>query len=97
MFPTFSVVGAPGFDCTADDVEDLDRLLSSTIDYTEFVSTPAVQSVRSHTTGPKALDDLSAVHGGTVQPLDTAHQNKKQRALDKSRDAQKRFRQRQKV
>lgn len=92
MHSTFSV--DPNFDCSMD---DLDRLISNNDDFTDFVSAPSLPSVL---TQPKALHgDMSqrAVDFRHKPPPDAALQGRKQRALDKSRDAQKRFRQRQKV
>ena len=90
---TFSGV-EPNFDCTMD---DLDRLICNNDDFTDFVSAPSLPSVL---TQPKALQGViqeRAVDFRHKPSPDAALQGRKQRALDKSREAQKRFRQRQKV
>lgn len=81
-----------------DSLDDLDRLLSNSADFTDFVTAPTFSSVYSQ---PKGLQgENNAGRRGTLRPDDTPDttlQGRKQRALDKSREAQKRFRQRQKV
>ncbi|KAL0035734.1 hypothetical protein WJX77_000797 [Trebouxia sp. C0004] len=81
-----------------DSLDDLDRLLSNSADFTDFVSAPTLPSVYSQ---PKGLQGESiAGPRVTLRPDDTPDttlQGRKQRALDKSREAQKRFRQRQKA
>ncbi|KAL0020956.1 hypothetical protein WJX79_007575 [Trebouxia sp. C0005] len=85
-------------DCTMDSLDDLDRLLSNSADFTEFVTAPDLPSVYSQ---PKDVqNENTAGRRGTLRPDDTPDptlQGRKQRALDKSREAQKRFRQRQKA
>ncbi len=89
---------APNYDCTMDSLDDLNRLLSNSADFTDFVTAPTLPSVYSQ---PKALQgENNAGRLGTLRQDDApdkALQGRKQRALDKSREAQKRFRQRQKV
>ena len=89
---------APSHDCTMDSLDDLDRLLSNSADFSDFVTAPTLPSVYSQ---PKGLQgENNAGRRGTLRPDDTPDttlQGRKQRALDKSREAQKRFRQRQKV
>ncbi len=81
-----------------DSLDDLDRLLSNSADFTDFVTAPTLPSVYSQ---PKGVPgENKAGRRGTLRPDDTPDptlQGRKQRALDKSREAQKRFRQRQKV
>ncbi len=91
---------APSNDRTMDSLDDLDRLLSNSADFTDFVTAPTLPPAYSQ---PKGLQgENNAGRLGTLRPddtpdRDTALQGRKQRALDKSREAQKRFRQRQKV
>ena len=89
---------APSYDRTMDSLDDLDRLLSNSADFTDFVAASTLPSDYSQ---PKGLQgENSAGRRGTFRPVDTPDttlQGRKQRALDKSREAQKRFRQRQKV
>lgn len=89
---------APSYDRTMDSLDDLDRLLSNSADFTDFVAASTLPSDYSQ---PKGLQgENSAGRRGTFPPVDTPDttlQGRKQRALDKSREAQKRFRQRQKV
>ena len=83
----------PDYDRTTDSLDDLDHLLSNTDNFTEFVTTPidgSLQTPEAREAGPRLAGEE-----GTA-PSASLH-NKKQRALDKSREAQKRFRQRQRV
>ena len=82
-----------------DSSDDLDRLLSNSADFTDFVTAPTLPSLHSQPKGIQGENNAHAGHGGTLRdgtPVSILH-GKKQRALDKSREAQKRFRQRQKV
>ena len=92
MYATFDEA-PPNFDCTVDDFGDL---LDDNVEATEVSTPPATHS---RLPSEKQLQ----VHNGAVSNLRQKHatdesmQKRKQRALDKSREAQKRFRQRQKV
>lgn len=82
-----------------DSSDDLDRLLSNSADFTDFVTAPTLPSLHSQPKGIQGENNAHAGHGGTLRdgtPVSILH-GKKQRALDKSREAQKRFRQRQKA
>ena len=91
---------APSYDRTMDSLDDLDRLPSNSADFTDFVTAPTLPSVYSQPKGIQGENNAGRL--GTLRPHDTPDrdttlQGRKQRALDKSREAQKRFRQRQKV
>ena len=80
-------------DRTTDSLDDLDRLLSNTDIFTEFVTTPndgSLQTPEAREAGPRLAREEGTAPSASLQ-------NRKQRALDKSREAQKRFRQRQRV
>ena len=88
----------PDNERTTDSLDDLDRLLSNSDNFTDFVAGPVDASV--HTPGQRA--PIPRQHSHSPEELqqntgDVSQQSRKQRALDKSREAQKRFRQRQRV
>ena len=94
MYATFDLNNAPlNFDCTLDPQDDFDGFLNDDVGVTELATSPAPQANRSQ-------DKLQKSNHASTEP-DLAHdgatQARKQRALEKSREAQKRFRHRQKV
>lgn len=94
MYATFDLNDAsPNFDSNADPQDDLEGFLNDNPEVTELPSSPASQSNR-----PKEKQLQKSSHASTADPEpDRTSQTRKQRALEKSREAQKRFRQRQKV
>ncbi len=88
--------GPPNFACTTDPLDDLDRLLSNSAEFTEFLTAPTLPSIQSQRKALQGSIDNCVGRASNIQQ-DAAPDGRKQRALDKSREAQKRFRQRQKV
>lgn len=94
MYATFDLNDAsPHFDSTVSPQDDFEGLLNDNVEVTELPLSPASQANRSK---KKPLQKSS--HASDADPApDKAGQARKQRALEKSREAQKRFRHRQKV
>ena len=94
MYATFALNDAsPNFDSNTDPLDDFEGFLNADVEVTELPSSPASQPIR-----PKEKRLQKSSHASTADPEpERASQTRKQRALEKSREAQKRFRQRQKV
>lgn len=95
MYATFDLGEAPpNFDCALDPQDDIEGLLSDNGEATEPTVSPALQANRSQEQQLQKSNHASSVPDRACEDL---NQTRKQRALEKSREAQKRFRQRQKV
>lgn len=95
MYATFDLGEAPpNFDCTLDPQDDIEGLLSDNGEATEPAASPASQANRLQEQQLQKSNHACSVPDCAREDL---NQTRKQRALEKSREAQKRFRQRQKV
>ena len=94
MYRNFSHA-PPNFDCAVEALDDLGALLSNDAGATELGTQPAKQSRPSQEKQLQVHNVAPSGPGGQTPALDEAAQKRKQRALDKSRAAQKRFRDRQ--
>lgn len=94
MYTTFDLNDASSnFDSTLNPQDDFEGFLHDNVEVTELPSSPASQADRS-----KGQQLQKSSHASTADAApDKAGQARKQRALEKSREAQKRFRHRQKV
>ena len=96
MYATFNEA-PPNFDCAVDPLDDFGDLLDDHIDATEVITPPATQPRLSQEKQLQAHSGAIVSNTRQKPATDQSVQKRKQRALDKSREAQKRFRQRQKV
>ena len=90
MYASFDLNNAsPNLDSTANS-HDFEGFLNDNAEVTELPTSPAPQANRSNEKQPQ-----KSKHESAADPA--PDKGRKQRALEKSREAQKRFRQRQKV